>query len=527
MALRVDRGSLRPAKTLEDGRVIAEAHIARIGIQEYMNDDGSIRRELRLPEEVFSAKSMQSFAMLPLTSSHPTEKVTTDNARMYMVGASAEKVERDDDHLLTKLMFADQPTIDDMRSNKKFDVSCGYTCDLDETPGVHPVYGEYHAIQRNITGNHIAANIWRGRAGSARVRMDAGERKRMLAAAVASSALSTNGKRRKALHLDGAMVSVPRVDAVLTNAVTGHQHLVELQPDYGDRMSGTTSWSKSVGSDGEHAHAWIRNADGTIDIAESEGHTHSIEDISGMDSDPRSRQDDVQPAPVAPLPTSRGRKMPPTVKKPEIKIDEKAFATELVKAEHRADAAEEALDGEKKRADAAEGRVAALEVEIESLKKNRLDEKEIQSRDLQIEALTKKLGKETSRADAALDPEYVGKKVRRRVKIIGAAEAIMGEKYVNDASTIDDLELMAAVVEKLHNVDIRKDDEGNTRSIEYVTARFDAAVDGFMSGVDTLDRLREVARTNRVEEPRVDSNTARGEYIQRQQNAWRPKAASK
>lgn len=517
MALRIDIGALRPAKNLPDGRVRAEAHIARIGVQEYLDEKGRVVRELRAPEEVFSRKSMDSFAMVPVTSTHPTEKVTADNARQYMVGASGERVERDDDWLRTELMIADAPTLEEMRADKKYEVSCGYTCDVVQEKGVHPVYGAYDARQTNIVGNHIAVNIHRGRASTdavkARVRMD------HLAEARAA---------RRELRCDDAAVAT-RLDAVLTNAVDGHQHLVELQPDYGDRMSGTTSWALASGASSDHAHAWIRNNDGTIEIAESGGHTHSLEDASGLDSDPRPRQDDVVKARPAPNNPSRGRQMPPAAKN---KTDEKnlldAAATQLVAAETRADAAEEQLGGEKKRADAAEGRVASLEKEIESLKANRLDQKEIDKRDLQIDALSKKLAKETSRADAANDPKFLDKKVQRRVKIVKACETILGDKLVTDSAAVTDDELMCMVVEKLQGVDIRKDDEGNARSAEYIAARFDAAVEGFASGVDALDRLRDLTRTNHVEEPRHDAASARADYVNRQQNAWKPpKAAAK
>lgn len=515
----------------------AEAHISRVGVQEYLDENGKTRKELRLPEEVFSPKSLESFAQVPVTRTHPSEKVDARNARMYMVGASGDVVKRDDDHVLTTLMIADADTLDEMRANDKYDVSCGYTCDVIDEAGVHPVYGEYHAIQRNIRGNHIAVAINHGRAGTARARVDAANARHVLEEQISTSrqaARALVGRRdvrrpSTTLRLDSAAVSTSRVDANLTTSVDGHQHLIELQPDYGDRMSGTTSWAVAAGADTEHGHAWIRNADGTIEIAESAGHTHAIETDSGLDSVPGPRQDDVGQAPRAPSTPNRGRTMPPTPKKNELKADDKdkllqSAAEELSKAELRADAAEAELDAAVKRGDTAEGRVASLEAEIKSLKTNRLDETELKKRDLQIEALSKKIATMTTRLDVATDPKTLGSKVRRRVKIIKAAEAIMGDKYISDSMEIDDRELMAAVVEKLQNVDIRKDDDGAERSVEYVTARFDAAVDSFTNGVDALDRLRDVARTRHVEEPREDTATsARAKYVQRQQTAWQPK----
>lgn len=510
MALRIDIGALKPAKKLSDGRVRAEAHIARVGVQEYIDEHGKVRRELRTPEEVFDPESMDSFAQVPVTNTHPSERVTADNARQYMIGASGDRIQRDDDHLRAALMLADAETIDEMKRENKFEVSCGYTCDVIDGKGVHPVYGAYDARQTNIRGNHIAVNIHRARAGAtARVRMD--DATRLLADSVAFAKSRPGGR---SIRLDQAAVT--RVDSKLTNAVDGHQHLIDLQPDYGDRMSGSTSWAaneKGV----DHAHAWVRNANGSITIAESSGHTHTILDL---DSGSVTVQDDV----VHHLP--RGRKMAVS-KKTTTKTDEltiEAAAEELRKAETRADAAEGSLSKETKRADEAEGRCESLEKEIETLKANRLDQKEIDKRDATIVELQKKLGKETSRADAAESPERFNGGVKRRVKIFQASTAILGQDLVTDAAT--DRELMCAVVEKLHGASIDKDADGKERSLDYVTARFDAAVEQFMESGETLDRLREMTRGKTVETPRDDARTAHASYVDRQQNAWKPKAAA-
>ncbi len=174
MSFRVDLGTLRPAERLPDGRVRVEAHITRAGIFTYLNADGSLRRELRDPSEVFNSDSLASFAQLPVTNLHPNSgAVTADNARQHMVGANDSSVTRDDDHVRTMLMVADGATIKEMDSGAKVQVSCGYTCDYDPTPGEHPVFGKYDGKQSKIRGNHIAL-VPHARAGeSARVRMDA------------------------------------------------------------------------------------------------------------------------------------------------------------------------------------------------------------------------------------------------------------------------------------------------------------------------------------------------------------------
>lgn len=170
---RTDVGTLQPAKRLPDGRLVAEAHITRPGIFEYKDPSypGGIRRELRSDEEVYDQASLDSLSNLPITVGHPTKLLTAATAKQHMVGATGDVAERDDDHVKTRLMVADASAIG--RMDKAREVSLGYACEVDETPGIHPKYGRYDASQRKIRGNHLAVAVGSARAGrEARVRMD-------------------------------------------------------------------------------------------------------------------------------------------------------------------------------------------------------------------------------------------------------------------------------------------------------------------------------------------------------------------
>lgn len=140
---------------------------------EYRSPDGSIRREYRPPDEVFHADSLASFALAPVTDDHPAEGAVTDeNAdRVKPVGQLGENVRRDGDHVAATLSILPRAAVRKVEGGK-VQLSCGYTCDLDETPGVTPNGERYDAIQRNIRGNHVAI-VEVGRAGpTARIRMD-------------------------------------------------------------------------------------------------------------------------------------------------------------------------------------------------------------------------------------------------------------------------------------------------------------------------------------------------------------------
>lgn len=167
---RCDVGTLKRARYRADGSIVVEAHITRAGVFTYSNPDGSTRREYRPPAEVFSAESLESFAMVPVTDEHPPTMISAKNARKFQVGSVGENVRQDGDHVIATVAVTDDALVAKMKAGKR-EVSCGYSCDLDETPGTTPDGVRYDAVQRNIRGNHLAV-VTHGRAGSARVRMD-------------------------------------------------------------------------------------------------------------------------------------------------------------------------------------------------------------------------------------------------------------------------------------------------------------------------------------------------------------------
>ena len=63
----------RPVKKTPEGFVKATVAVTSIGVFTYRNPDGTTRRELRLPEEVFKQDSMDTLALKPMTLLHPTK----------------------------------------------------------------------------------------------------------------------------------------------------------------------------------------------------------------------------------------------------------------------------------------------------------------------------------------------------------------------------------------------------------------------------------------------------------------------
>jgi hypothetical protein len=159
---------------MDNGWMRCDAFLTRSGVFLYQNVDGTSRREYRPPDEVFKADSLESFDLVPLTNDHPAEgMLTAENTQRYQVGTVIAP-KQDGDKVRSQIMVTDAKAVSELESGKT-QLSCGYSADLEETPGVSPEGEHYDCIQRNIRGNHVAI-VAAGRAGpDIRVRMDTGD----------------------------------------------------------------------------------------------------------------------------------------------------------------------------------------------------------------------------------------------------------------------------------------------------------------------------------------------------------------
>jgi uncharacterized protein len=161
-------------KLESNGWLRADALISRTGIQIYRRGDGTERREFRPPGEVFDTAALASFAMRPVTDDHPADGLlTAENTTKYQRGTLGESIKRDGEKVRASLLVTDSALVKKILDGKQ-ELSCGYTCDLDPTPG--EFQGQrYDCVQRNIRGNHVAV-VDRGRAGpEVRLRLDSAD----------------------------------------------------------------------------------------------------------------------------------------------------------------------------------------------------------------------------------------------------------------------------------------------------------------------------------------------------------------
>jgi hypothetical protein len=156
--ITLDDGS--KVRVTQDGYLVAAPRVARTGIQLYRGSevgvsDKQIVKIYRPEDQVFDTTSMHTFAHKPITNDHPPEPVNSKNWSKYAKGQIGDEIARDGDFIRVPMVLMDDKTIQDTK-NGKVELSVGYTCDLDMTPGMTPDGQAYDGIQKNINVNHVA-----------------------------------------------------------------------------------------------------------------------------------------------------------------------------------------------------------------------------------------------------------------------------------------------------------------------------------------------------------------------------------
>ena len=208
-----------PAEKTAEGFLVARAPVTSIGVFSYRNPDGSERRELRLPEEVFNADSLASLRLKPLTLLHPEEAVTPENIEALQVGSIGTDVTTDSYRVYVSLAATKKDGIDAVEKGTARSLSCGYSCDIEWTSGTW-MGMKYDCIQRNIRYNHVAL-VPVPRAGDGNsIRMDSAGTPKLPDMNKYEVNNNKNEDKMDKIHLDGADYQAePQVIAAYNKAV--------------------------------------------------------------------------------------------------------------------------------------------------------------------------------------------------------------------------------------------------------------------------------------------------------------------
>ena len=169
--MRMDSVAAPEVRYSNEGYFYDTPILTRTGIFEYTNPDGSIRRELRRPEDVFDPESLASYEGKPIIITHRAQEVNTENVHREEVGCILTPGWRDGDAVRAKIVLHNP---DAVKASGYRELSLGYHLDLRKTPG--ELDGKaYDAIQTNIRINHLAL-VAAARAGDdTRLNMDGKE----------------------------------------------------------------------------------------------------------------------------------------------------------------------------------------------------------------------------------------------------------------------------------------------------------------------------------------------------------------
>ena len=165
---RRDSIALTDTYYTEEGYLRDTPVVTTVGIFEYHNPDGSVRRELRLPEHVFAPESLASYKGKPVIITHNAGEINVDNVQQEAIGTMLSDGIQDGDSVRVQIVIHDTKA---MENSGLRELSLGYDLELDETPGTWN--GQpYDAVQTNIRINHLAL-VRQARAGNtARLNID-------------------------------------------------------------------------------------------------------------------------------------------------------------------------------------------------------------------------------------------------------------------------------------------------------------------------------------------------------------------
>jgi hypothetical protein len=169
---RYDTGTLKPAEKRPNGWLRVEGRSAKVGILEYDQPDGTVRRELVLPDDLFNPASMASASLVPVTHRHPEALLDDRTVRAHQVGTVGEALRPEGDFLVAPMMITDAAVVADVETGNT-GLSWGYDCNLDPPdPTLFTKWGQHDNIQRQRIYNHLACGVVPRAGAQARIRLD-------------------------------------------------------------------------------------------------------------------------------------------------------------------------------------------------------------------------------------------------------------------------------------------------------------------------------------------------------------------
>lgn len=150
-----------------DGYLVAEARVARTGIQDYLGTeidpdnehglrDKPIVKVYRPESSVFHKDAMQSYAYRPMTNGHPGgEGVNAKNWKDHAIGQTGGEVVRDGEFVKVPLVLMDAKAIEDYEAGKR-ELSMGYGAEVVFQDGQTPEGERFDCYLGPMKMNHLS-----------------------------------------------------------------------------------------------------------------------------------------------------------------------------------------------------------------------------------------------------------------------------------------------------------------------------------------------------------------------------------
>ena len=132
--LHFDTGKIGNYEETDEGFLRIFGTIAKVGWLDYINQDGTIRKEYVSEETLFDSKHLDSIGGAVLTLGHPPEMVNPDNYSKYAVGATGTKIIANIPKPAIDVVFIvnDSSAIKAIKEDGIRELSMGYRCEVQE-----------------------------------------------------------------------------------------------------------------------------------------------------------------------------------------------------------------------------------------------------------------------------------------------------------------------------------------------------------------------------------------------------------
>lgn len=231
MSIRYDKAFIEDIQETDEGYLTIKAcPITRPGVFPYLRGDGSVEMEAKLPDELFSDKTINSANAKPITDDHPKEPVTASNFPQYSKGMTHTDAKVKNNKLAISFTVTDSATIEKIKAGKR-ELSIGFSADVNKEAGSY-LGQKYDSVQRNMCINHIAI-VDKGRAGpSVSIRGDSS------AFMVDSQLKQTGGKEMAKIIIDSKEIEVDSIVKARIDTLEAQLETAQTKVSDSDSLAG-------------------------------------------------------------------------------------------------------------------------------------------------------------------------------------------------------------------------------------------------------------------------------------------------